>query len=239
MKSLRAICAAALLLPVMAPAQARPAAAAAGGAALTPASATALLVRTAGLYTGSRGLRAEFTQRVKNPITSSEAASAGSYLQRGPGVFSVNFSQPAGDRIVSDGKTLWVYVPSATPGQVLKMPVGAGAPGGVDLVGQFFTSPSRKFTTTDGGLATVGAVSLRKLVLVPKTDMGFTRAVLWVVPATGALKQLEVTDGTGLVRTLSFSSITSRGAVLAADAFTFVVPRGITVVDQAAMMRGM
>lgn len=235
MITFRAMCAAALLLPVMAPAQTRPASVVAS----TSASAAAQLERTARLYTGSRGLRAEFTQRVKNPITSSEAASAGSYLQRGPGVFSVNFSQPAGDRIVSDGRTLWVYVPSATPGQVLKLPVGVGAPGGVDLVGQFFTSPSRKFTTTDGGLATIGTASLRKLVLVPKTDIGFTRAVLWVVPATGMLKQLEVTEGSGLVRTLSFTTITTRGAPLAADAFTFVVPRGITVVDQAAMMRGM
>ncbi|MBC7842378.1 MAG: outer membrane lipoprotein carrier protein LolA, partial [Gemmatimonadaceae bacterium] len=207
-------------------------------AALTPASAAALLERTAGLYTGSRGLRAEFTQRVKNPITSSETASAGSYLQRGPGVFSVNFSQPANDRIVSDGKTLWVYVPSATPNQVIKMPVGPGAPGGIDLVGQFFTSPSRKFTVTDGGLSPLAGTSLRKLVLVPKSDMGFSRAVLWVVPASGMLKQLEVTEHSGVMRTLSFTTIT-RGVTLAADAFSFSVPRGVTVVDQAAMMKGM
>lgn len=231
MRSLRTLCAVALLQPVMASAQARP-------AATASASAAALLERTAGLYTGSRGLRAEFTQRVKNPITESVAASAGSYLQRGPGVFSVNFTQPAGDRIVSDGKTLWVYVPSATPGQVLKMPVGANAPGGVDLVGQFFTSPSRKFTVTDGGTAPVAGTALRKLVLAPRSDMGFTRAVLWVVPGTGVLKQLEVTEGSGLVRTLSFTTI-MRGSMLAADAFTFTVPRGITVVDQAALTRGM
>jgi outer membrane lipoprotein-sorting protein len=62
--------------------------------------------------------------------------------------------------------------------------------------------------------------------------------VLWVVPASGVLKQLEVTEHSGLVRTLSFTTIT-RGATLAADAFTFVVPRGITVVDQAALMKGM
>lgn len=207
-------------------------------AAASAPSATALLTRTAALYTGTRPLRAEFTQRVKNPITESETPSAGSYLQRGPGVFSVNFSQPAGDRIVSDGKTLWVFVPSATPGQVLKMPVGAGAPGGVDLVGQFFTAPTKKFTATDGGAVTVAGAALRRVVLVPRSDMGFTRAVLTVVPATGVLKQLEVTEHSGLVRTLSFSSIT-RGATLDAKAFTFVVPRGITVVDQAALMRGM
>ncbi len=227
----RVMCVTIALFPAVSVAQSRPLAAAAP-------SAAALLTRTAALYTGTRPLRAEFTQRVKNPITDSETPSAGSYLQRGPGVFSVNFSQPAGDRIVSDGKTLWVFVPSATPGQVLKMPVGAGAPGGVDLVGQFFTAPTRKFTVTDGGTATISGVVVRKLVLVPRSDMGFTRAVLTIVPATGVLKQLEVTERSGLIRTVSFSTIT-RGATLDASAFTFVVPRGITVVDQAAMMRGM
>ena len=219
---------AALLVPALAGAQAMRS---------RPVSAVALLERSAALYTGSRALRAEFTQRVTNPITSSETPSAGSYLQRGPGVFSVNFSQPAGDRIVSDGRTLWVFVPSATPGQVLKMPVGAGAPGGVDLVGQFFTAPARKFTVTDGGTATVAGATLRKLVLVPRSDMGLTRAILWVVPTTGVLRQLEVTEGSGLVRTLSFSRI-DRGVPLPPDAFRFVVPRGITVVDQAALSRG-
>jgi outer membrane lipoprotein-sorting protein len=118
------------------------------------------------------------------------------------------------------------------------MPVGASAPGGVDLVGQFFTAPSKKFAVTDGGVATIGAMSLRKLVLVPKSDVGFSRAVLWVEPATGVLKQLEVTEHSGLVRTLSFTSI-DRGAKLPAGAFGFVVPRGITVVDQAALTKGM
>jgi outer membrane lipoprotein carrier protein len=238
MLTIRALSAALLLIPAIGQAQSRSASPKSAPPAQPNASASALLTRTAALYTGSRGLRADFTQRVKNPITDSEASSTGSYLQRGPGVFSVNFTQPAGDRIVSDGTTLWVFVPSATPGQVLKMPVGAGAPGGIDLVGQFFTSPARKFTVTDGGVVTLAGAALRKLVLVPRTDMGFSRAVLTVVPATGALKQLEVTEHSGLVRTLSFTTIT-RGAPLAADAFRFVVPRGVTVVDQAAMMRGM
>ncbi len=62
--------------------------------------------------------------------------------------------------------------------------------------------------------------------------------MLWVVPASGVLTQLEVTEHPGLVRTLNFTTIT-RSAPPAADAFLFSVPRGVTVVDQAAMMKGM
>jgi len=236
MMNVRVLCAAALLLPGVATAQAIPASA--NSAASSAASASALLERTARLYTASRALRAEFTQRLTNPITSSESQSAGSYLQRGPGVFSIAFSKPAGDRIVSDGKTLWVFVPSAAPGQVMKMPVGADSPGGIDLVGQFFTSPSRKFAVSDGGTESVAGATLRKLVLVPRTDMGFRRAVLWITPRGGELRQLEVTEGSGVVRTLSFTSI-QRNAQLPTDAFTFSVPRGVKVIDQAALMRGL
>ncbi len=228
MNTLRTIGAAVLLVPVLAGAQAKPAA----------LGVSAMLERTSALYAGSRSLRAEFTQKIRNPITESVTSSAGTYLQRGPGVFDVRFTQPSGDRIVSDGRTLWVFVPSATPGQVLKMLVGANAPGGVDLVGQFFTSPSRKYTVTDGGVALVGPTSLRKIVLVPKSEMGLSRAVLWVEPATGVLKQLEVTEASGLVRTLNFTSI-DRGAKLPPGAFAFVVPRGITVVDPASLTKGM
>jgi outer membrane lipoprotein-sorting protein len=68
--------------------------------------------------------------------------------------------------------------------------------------------------------------------------MGFARAVLTVVPTTGALKGLEVTEHSGLVRTFTFTTVT-RGVALSADAFRFSVPRGVTVVDQAALTRGM
>ena len=218
MNCVRTCTAALLLLPAMLVGQTRHSATVA-----TPsAGAAALLERTARLYTGTRGLRAEFTQRMTNPITESETSSAGSYLQRGPGVFAVTFTQPAGDRIVSDGRTLWVYVPSATPGQVLKMPVGAGVSGGVDLMGQFFTAPSKKFAVTDEGTATVSGTLVRKLALVPRSDMGFSRAVLWVASADGALKQLEVTEASGLVRTLRFTSI-GRSATLPAGALFFFI----------------
>lgn len=236
MMNFRLICAAALLLPGIVVAQSVPASV--NASANASADASLLLERTARLYTASRGLRAEFTQRLTNPITSSESQSAGTYLQRGRGVFSIEFTKPSGDRIVSDGTTLWVFVPSAAPGQVMKMAVGADAPGGIDLVGQFFTSPSRKFVVTNGGTETLAATSLRKLVLVPRTDMGFRRAVLWITPRGGELKQLEVTEGSGVVRTLSFTSI-QRDARLPSDAFTFSVPRGVKVIDQAALMRGM
>jgi outer membrane lipoprotein carrier protein len=199
-------------------------------------SPSALLNRAAALYT-SGTLAAEFTQTVRNPLTLSDATSAGTYFQRGAGVFSVNFTQPAGDRIVSDGRTLWVYVPSATPGQVLKLSVGSMAPGGVDIVGQFFSAPSRRWNVVDGGAATIGSLAARRLNLTPKSDdSGIRSAAIWLDPSSATMRQLEITETSGLVRTLRFQRIT-RGGSMPASTFGFTVPRGVTVVDQGAFAR--
>ena len=198
------------------------------------AGAKALLDRAAAQVQRAGGFRAPFTQRITNPVLGATQATAGTYAQRGPGVFSIDFTQPAGDRIVSDGKVLWVYVPSATPGQVLKLPVGSAAPGGVDLVGQFFTRPSQRFTIGDAGPATLDGEAVRKVQLVPREPMGFLRAIVWLEPRTATLRQLEVTEASGMTRTLRFAAI-QRGVKFGRDAFAFVPPTGVKVVDPSAM----
>ena len=49
----------------------------------------------------------------------------GVFVQERPNRVSITFTEPSGDRIVGDGKSLWVYLPSSTPGQVLKLPADA------------------------------------------------------------------------------------------------------------------
>lgn len=219
-------------------AQARPAArttAPAAASAGDDAAARALLDRAAAQVQRSGGFRAQFTQRITNPVLGATMTSTGSYAQKGPGVFSIDFTQPAGDRIVSDGTVLWVYVPSATPGQVLKLPVGSAAPGGVDLLGQFFTRPSQRFTIADQGSATLdGGEPVRKVQMLPKEAMGFLRAIVWLDPRTASLRQLEVTEASGAVRTLRFGAI-ERNVKFGPSAFGFTAPKGVKVVDPQAM----
>jgi outer membrane lipoprotein carrier protein len=218
-------------------AQARPAARTttpAAASAGNDAEARALLDRAAAQVQRSGGFRAQFTQRITNPVLGATMTSTGSYAQKGPGVFSIDFTQPAGDRIVSDGTVLWVYVPSATPGQVLKLPVGSAAPGGVDLLGQFFTQPSQRFTIADLGSATLDGEATRKIQMLPKQAMGFLRAIVWVDPRTATLEQLEVTEASGAVRTLRFQTM-ERNVKFARTAFGFTAPKGVKVVDPQGM----
>ena len=84
-------------------------------------SAQAVYERVASAWASQSTLDARFEQRIANPILGRTVSSKGVFLQQRPGKVAITFTEPAGDRIVSDGKTLWVYLPSSTPGQVLKL----------------------------------------------------------------------------------------------------------------------
>ena len=80
------------------------------------------LDRASRLFKQARTVRATFEQTLKNPMTGTEARAAGQLLLEQPNRMAVNFTSPAGDRVVSDGKWLWVYLPSSAPNQVIKLP---------------------------------------------------------------------------------------------------------------------
>ena len=76
--------------------------------------------------------RASFEQVVTNPLTGSKLQSRGEFEQARPDRFAFRFADPKGDVIVSDGKFVWVYLPSSTPGQRLALvsPSSRSAPAG-------------------------------------------------------------------------------------------------------------
>ena len=64
--------------------------------------------------------RATFEQTVTNALTGSSATARGDFQQQRPHRLAIRFTDPAGDRIVADGASVWVYLPSSAPGQVVK-----------------------------------------------------------------------------------------------------------------------
>src|SRR4051794_23766111 len=63
-------------------------------------------------------MRGTFDQTVTNPLTGSSASAKGKFIQERPNRLAIRFSDPATDAIVSDGKVVWVYLPSSAPNQV-------------------------------------------------------------------------------------------------------------------------
>src|SRR5215210_7054934 len=85
------------------------------------AGVDATITRAQTAWAKVKTLRASFDQTILNPITGSAMESKGTLQQRKPNKLAIAFTQPAGDRIVADGKFVWVFLQSATPGQVIKL----------------------------------------------------------------------------------------------------------------------
>ncbi len=200
------------------------------------ATPVALLERAGRAYKGARTLRAAFTQELENPRTRTHLLSRGEFFQKGSKLFAFRFNEPADDRIVSDGQVLWLYSPSTARGQVFKLPRTAGA--SLDIASSVLTDPARRYTVTATGDTSVEGRTVRALHLVPRApNASFMRATLWIDTESALVRRAAFTEATGLVRTLTFTSIRI-GSSLPRGVFTFTPPEGVRVIDQAAMLGG-
>ena len=198
----------------------------------TAPGAAAAIDRAAAAYAKVRTVRATFEQTLKNPLTGSVLVSRGEFLQQRPNRLAVRFTDPAGDRIVADGKYVWLYLPSTTPGQVIRTPVSqAAGVGTVDLTARFLDAPRARYTIGDAGADTVGGRPARVVTLVPRTAQPFVRATVWIDDADATVRQFEVVDQNGVTRRVRLTSLTLNGPV-DGSAFAFKVPRGVKVYTQ-------
>ena len=192
--------------------------------------------RAVAAYAKVKTARASFEQTLTNPLTGNTQTARGEYHQQGRSRLAVLFTDPKGDRIVNDGKAVWVYTPSSAPGQVIKLAPGA-AGASVDLLGTFLDAPRAKYDMADAGAAVVGGRKTHAVALTPRRPMQFTKAVVWIDDADATLRQFEVTDNMGLVRRVRLTKLRLNGPV-DRTAFTFTPPAGVKVYDQAAMTGG-
>ncbi|MGQ0538634.1 MAG: outer membrane lipoprotein chaperone LolA [Gemmatimonadaceae bacterium] len=197
--------------------------------------AAAALDKAVAAYAKVRTARATFEQTITNPLTGKRLDSRGQFEQRRPNKFVFRFSDPAGDRIVSDGKHVWVYLPSTTPDQVIRVKLEDGGAGSLDLISEFFESPRERYAVKDAGAALIGGATARKLTLTPRRgDASFTRATVWIAVADGRLLQFEAEEPNGVVRLVRITSFTPNADV-SASAFVFKRPKGVRVVERDAI----
>src|SRR5258705_1450009 len=100
------------------------------------------LDRASAAYQTIRTLSAEFTQVIANPLIGAPDTTRGKLYQMRPSRFAMRFTHPRGDRIVADGRHLWLYTPSTTPGQVIRTTIPAtSTSGGPHLLRPFVQRP--------------------------------------------------------------------------------------------------
>ena len=151
-----------------------------------------LLDRAVTAWTKVKTARVTFEQTIDNSLTGNTLTATGEYQQQRPGKLSVKFDNPATDRIVADGKYVWLYLPSSAPGQVIRSPLGSAGTGTVDLSAQFLTAPRTRYTVSSAGTQAVSGRPTHAFALVPKTAGGapFKTATVWIDDADAVLRDI-------------------------------------------------
>jgi outer membrane lipoprotein carrier protein len=199
-----------------------------------------VLDRAVAAYAHVTTAQGSFEQSLSNPLTGTSEKARGDFVELRPSHLAVHFTEPAGDQIVADGKWLWVYVPSSTPGQVIRMPVDNGRATSmsagtvsVDYIAQFLSGPTTRYVVSGAGPDTVAGRTTYAVVLVPRQSGQITKAKLWVDDADGAVRQFEITDAAGTVRHVRILKETFNAPV-DRTLFAFTPPHGVKVVNQTA-----
>jgi outer membrane lipoprotein-sorting protein len=191
----------------------------------------AVLRRASTAYTNVKSLRADFVQKRDNPLLGSTTTSRGTIYQKQPDRFLMQFSDPAGDVIVSDGEHFWLYYPSADRRQVLRAPAAQGGAGGVDLQAQFLGDPLKRFTPTYHGTETLSGRNAHVITLVPRENVGYQSLKVWVDAKDAMVRRFVLTENNGLVQEFQLSNLAINPA-LSNDLFRFTPPADARIVDR-------
>lgn len=210
----------------------------AGPVATSPATSTSsqltvaqILARAATAYEGVQSMQAEFAMTMTNPLLRRTTNSAGTLYQLRPDRIALRFSQPDGDRIVSDGEHFWVYYPSVDAKQVIRMPASQGASGGVDLQAQFIGDPSRRFEATLHGTENVGGRSTYVVTLVPRQPVSYESLKVWLDTDDYLARRFEIDEENGSVRRFDLSGLRTN-VPLGDDVFRFTPPADARIIDR-------
>lgn len=187
--------------------------------------------RAASAYAALATFQADFEQVIADPMIGTYT-SHGHLTQSGSGKLSMRFSDPKGDAIVMDGKWIWLYTPSTTPGQVLKLAMAGGDGFGPNVVGWLLDRPAERYQVRYVRADTIGGRATDVIALSPRSpSMPFTEATLWLDRRDALPRRLEIIERSGTRRTLALDHVKADGKV-AAGVFQFTVPSGVRVVDQ-------
>jgi len=200
--------------------------------AQTP-SADQILDRAVAAWSKVRTARATFEQTITNSLTGSTGNARGEFQEQRPNKLAIRFTEPAGDRIVSDGASVWVYLPSSAPGQVIKRSVTDASAIPLDITGEFLTDPRGRYVVTSAGTAVVTGHAAHALALTPKPDTQapFTKATIWVDDDDGLIRQFETIEQSGVTRRVRITSL-ELNAPVDRNAFTFAPPAGVRIVER-------
>src|SRR5437016_13409862 len=145
-----------------------------------------ILDRASASFDTVRTLAAEFVQIVDNPMLGDPDTTRGRLYQQRPNSFAMRFSDPRNDRIVADGRRLWLYTPSTTPGQVIRSTIPGTGTTGPNLIGQFVEHPRDRYNARYVRTDSISDGLIDVITLTPRSkDLGYSAATVWIARKDG------------------------------------------------------
>lgn len=191
----------------------------------------AIISRSAKVYGALTSFRADFRQTIADQMIGTYD-SEGRLIQQGEAKLSMRFTDPKGDAIVMDGEHLWVYTPSTTPGQVLRLKVPNDPTYGPNVLAWILTDPAKRYNARYVKADAVAGRAVDVLALTPiDKTLPFSEAIVWLDQYDYLPRRLEIQERSGTRRTLVLSGVETNRRV-GNDTFTFTVPNGVRVIDQ-------
>ena len=191
-----------------------------------------VLDRATASFDTVRTLQAEFIQIINNPMLGDPDTTRGRLYQQKPSSFGMRFTEPKNDRIVADGRYLWLYTPSSTPGQVIRSAIPATGNTGPNLIGQFVERPRERYEARYVRADSIADGAVDVVALTPRDrETPYTAATLWITRKDGLVRRLEIVETSGQTRTISLRSVVVNQPINSRE-FRFSPPAGSQVVDQ-------
>jgi outer membrane lipoprotein carrier protein len=193
----------------------------------------AAIVRRAGaVYRGLTSLQADFVQVIQDPGIGDTLRADGRLYQAGANSFAMRFSDPPDEAIVIDGKFVWLYTPSTTPGQVIRSRMEADPVYGANLLARILDRPAERYSSAWLRADTLGGRRMDVVSIVPRSgSLSFSKAVLWLDREDALPRRIELEEAQGVRRVLTLSRLRPN-ATIDRGLFEFKVPKGVRVVDR-------
>jgi outer membrane lipoprotein carrier protein len=203
----------AVLAPALLGAQARPA---------PDALARSLQQR----YQGIRDFSADFVHTYRGGALRTQTTERGRVAIKKPGLMRWVYTTPEKKEFVSDGRTIYSYIPADR--QVIETPLPAddqATTPALFLAGK--GDIARDFTALHADAATPGTVALK---LTPRrSEPEYEYLIVTVDPATLQIRGLTTRDRQGGDSALTFSNLKENQGISDKE-FAFRIPRGVDVI---------
>jgi outer membrane lipoprotein carrier protein len=150
--------------------------------------------RASRAYQALSSFQAQFLQHFEDKNLDM-ADAKGTLYQEGKNHFAMRFSDPPKDAIVVDGTKVWMYLPSSSPGRVLRFPQPNHPTYGTNLLGTFLDNAVDRYRITYVRSESIDGHVTDAVIMEPiAKDMQFLRATVWFDRELGLPRRLDIEE---------------------------------------------